>query len=158
MFTGDPSGDWLFRALHEAGFASQPTSTHVDDGLTLNDCVIVSPLRCVPPGNKPNPDELTACASFLREELTLLNRVTVVVALGGIAWRTYHRVMAELGATLPRPRAKFGHLVTVAEGLPHVLIGSYHPSQLNTSTGRLTAPMLRAVFDHAKATADGLEP
>jgi uracil-DNA glycosylase family 4 len=154
MFTGDPSGDWLFRALHEAGFANQPTSTHVGDGLALTDCVIVSPLRCVPPGNKPQADELAACATFLEREFTLLDRVKVVVALGGIAWRTYHRVMADLGAAMPRPRARFGHLATVHTGLPHVLIGCYHPSQLNTSTGRLTAPMLREVFEHARKIAE----
>ncbi|MGB0589419.1 MAG: uracil-DNA glycosylase [Myxococcota bacterium] len=154
MFTGDPSGDWLFRALHQAGFANQPTSTASDDGLVLSDCIIVSPLRCVPPGNKPKADELASCASFLEREFTLLDRVKVVVALGGIAWKTYHRVMADLGESLPRPRAKFGHLKTVEEGLPHVLIGSYHPSQLNTSTGRLTEAMLQEVFERARQVAD----
>lgn len=150
MFTGDPSGDWLFRALHAAGFANQPTSTHRDDGLALTDCLITSPLRCVPPGNKPTAQELEACGSFLHREFDLLDRARVVVALGGIAWRTYHRVMAARGVTLPRPRAVFGHLRVVDEGLPHVLVGSYHPSQLNTSTGRLTAPMLEAVFVAAR--------
>jgi uracil-DNA glycosylase len=150
MFTGDPSGDWLFRALHEAGYANQPTSACVGDGLQLTDCIVTSPLRCAPPGNKPQADELAACASYLEREVSLLDRVCVVVALGGIAWRTYHRTMAALGAKLPRPRAPFGHLRVVDVGLPHVLVGSYHPSQLNTSTGRLTAPMLRDVFDQAR--------
>jgi len=150
MFTGDASGDWLFRALHAAGYANQPTSVHADDGLRLTDCLISSPLRCVPPGNKPTSDELHACGTFLDRELDLLDRVRVVVALGGIAWRTYHRVMASRGAKLPRPRTPFGHLTVVDSGLPHVLVGSYHPSQLNTSTGRLTAPMLEAVFTTAR--------
>ena len=150
MFTGDPSGDWLFRALHQAGFANQPTSQHRGDGLALRDCVIVSPLRCVPPGNKPQRDELERCASFLEREFRILDRARVVVALGGIAWRTYHRTMAALGASLPSPRPRFGHLACVQSGLPHVLIGSYHPSQLNTATGRLTEGMLREVFERAR--------
>ena len=155
MFTGDPSGDWLFRALHEAGFANQPTSVHRDDGLALTDCIIASPLRCVPPANAPKPDELVRCASFLEREFELLDRVRVVVALGGIAWTTYHRTMASMGAVLPRPRARFGHQSVVSAGLPHVLVGSYHPSQLNTSTRRLTAPMLRDVFLLARDLMEG---
>lgn len=153
MFTGDPSGDWLFRALHDAGFANQATSRHRGDGLVLKDCVIISPLRCVPPGNKPSSDELAKCARYLKREFTLLDRAKVVVALGGIAWRTYLRTMAALGKPLPSPRPRFGHLALVEEGLPHVLIGSYHPSQLNTSTGRLTDAMLREVFMTARDVA-----
>ena len=154
MFTGDKSGDWLFRALHEAGYANQPTSTHRHDGLGLDDCVIVSPLRCVPPGNKPERSELAACESFLTREFSVLSRARVVVALGGIAWQTYHRTMAAMGQSLPRPRARFGHLARGHDALPHVLIGSYHPSQLNTSTGRLTRPMLREVFMEARRAAE----
>lgn len=155
QFTGDSSGDWLFRALHRAGFASQESSTAVDDGLTLTDLVITSPVRCAPPGNKPSSDELNACGDFLERELQALKNIQVVVALGGIAWRTYLGMVVRSGASLPRPRPKFAHGARVTEGLPHELVGSFHPSRLNTQTGRLTEKMLDEVFQSVR---DGLGP
>jgi uracil-DNA glycosylase family 4 len=145
MFTGDRSGDFLYRVLHQTGFASQPTSTHVDDGLRLIDCYITASARCAPPDNKPTPDELRACRPFLERELRLLRRVQVVVALGRIGFDSYLAASGHVG-----PRPDFGHgLEHRSPGQP-VLIASYHPSQQNTSTGRLTEPMFRAVFERVR--------
>lgn len=150
IFTGDRSGDWLYRALHAAGFASQPQSVSRDDGMRLLDCYITATVRCAPPGNKPLPEEFNRCRPFLVEELRLLRRVRVVVALGKIAFEGYLKACRELGHALPRPLPAFGH------GLVHrlpwdvTLIGSYHPSQQNTFTGKLTAAMLDGVFAAAK--------
>lgn len=150
MFTGDRSGDWLYRTLHTAGFAGQPHSVARNDGMRLKDCYITATVRCAPPGNKPLPDEFDRCRPFLVEELRLLSKVRVVVALGRIAFEGYLKACRELGYDMPRPRPVFGH------GLVHrlpwgvTLIGSYHPSQQNTFTGKLTAPMLDAVFTAAK--------
>lgn len=141
MFTGDRSGEFLYRALHETGFASQPSSTHRDDGLTLSDCYISAPVRCVPPDNKPLPDEIARCSRYLEREIELLSRLKVVVALGRIGFEAYCGIRG-LG------RLEFGHAV-VHRTRP-VLIASYHPSQQNTQTGRLTAEMLRAVFERAR--------
>ena len=146
QFTGDSSGDWLFRALHRAGFASQAESVSSEDGMRLTDLLITSPVRCAPPGNKPTVDELSACSDYLMGELAALDTVEVVVALGGIAWKTYLRTAQRLGCDLPSPRPKFGHLSHVADGLPHELLGSFHPSRLNTQTGRLTETMFDEVF------------
>ena len=143
MFTGDRSGDWLFAALHRAGFASQATSTSADDGLTLRDAYVTATVHCAPPANKPRPDERERCAPYLVRELELLDRAAVVVALGQFAWQA-------LGAHYAlRPRPTFGHLAetTLPGGL--VLLGSYHPSQQNTFTGTLTEPMFDAVFTRA---------
>jgi len=150
MFTGDRSGDWLYRALHAAGFASQPRSISRDDGMRLHDCYITATVRCAPPGNKPLPEEFDRCRPFLVEELRLLKQVRVVVALGRIAFEGYLKACRELGHVLPRPRPAFGH--GTAHRLPWgvTLIGSYHPSQQNTFTGRLTAPMLASVFAKAR--------
>ncbi|TRZ98014.1 MAG: uracil-DNA glycosylase [Nitrospiraceae bacterium] len=150
MFTGDRSGDWLYRALHAAGFAGQPHSISRDDGMRLRDCYITAAVRCAPPGNKPLPEEFDQCRPFLAEELRLLARVLVVVALGRIAFEGYLKACRELGHPLPRPRPAFGH--GKVHHLPWgvTLIGSYHPSQQNTFTGRLTAPMLNAVFIKAR--------
>jgi uracil-DNA glycosylase family 4 len=155
MFTGDDSGNWLYAALHRAGFANQPTSTGEEDGLRLRDAFITAAARCAPPDNKPAPDELVRCAPFLDREIELLDRVRVVIALGGIAWATILRRAARVdAAAIPRPRPKFGHgaevpLTIRAGAAPITLLGSYHPSRQNTNTGRLTRPMLDAVMERA---------
>jgi uracil-DNA glycosylase len=147
MFTGDRSGEWLYRALWRAGFANQPTSTDRDDGLVLTDAWITAPVRCAPPANKPTPTERDTCRPFLERELALLSRVKVVVALGAFGYREAARA---LGATrVP----KFAHGVEVAVGGGRTLIGSYHVSQQNTFTGRLTEEMLDAIFDRARELA-----
>ena len=148
VFTGDRSGDWLFGALYRAGYANQPTSTHRDDGLRLRDCYITACVHCAPPDNKPSPEERDACLPFLAEELRLLDRVRVIVSLGGFAWDGVLRTLRRAGHALAgQPR--FGHLAEAAAG-PYVLLGSYHPSQQNTFTGRLTEPMLDAVFSRTR--------
>jgi len=144
MFTGDRSGDWLFAALHRAGFASQPTSTSRDDGLTLRGAYITAAVHCAPPGNKPQPAERAACAPYLARELALLRKATVVVALGQLAWQA---VASHHGL---RPRPAFGHLAECPLPGGVTLLGSYHPSQQNTFTGKLTVPMFDAVFGRAR--------
>ncbi len=154
MFTGDRSGDWLFRALHRAGFANQPTSTGRDDGLELHDAWITAAVRCAPPGNRPTPDERTSCANWLAREIALLPTLRVVVALGGFGWDAFLKVLEEMGWEVPRPKPKFGHLARVeiaGEGRRLSLVGSYHPSQQNTFTGRLTEEMFDAVWSEAAA-------
>lgn len=150
MFTGDESGNWLYRALHRAGYANQATSTHVGDGLKLKGCFITASARCAPPANKPTPEEFERCAPFLDGELKLLRKARVVLCLGKLAWDAYLAHVSRRGMALPRPRPAFGHGAVVLEGLPHVLLGSYHPSQQNTFTGKLTQPMLDAVFARAR--------
>ena len=148
IFTGDRSGDWLFRALHRAGYANQPTSVHRDDGLKLSGCYVTAAVRCAPPANKPTPQERNNCLPYLVSELELLKRVRVIVTLGSFAWDAALRALAERGhAAKPKPR--FGHLAEAIVG-PYVLLGSYHPSQQNTFTGKLTEPMLDAVFSRAR--------
>ncbi len=149
VFTGDRSGDWLFAALYRAGFANQPTSRRRDDGLRLRDCYITACVRCAPPQNRPLPSERDHCAGYLEQELRLLKRVQVVVCLGGFAWEGLLRVLRGLGhETTPRPR--FGHGREACVG-PYTLLGCYHPSQQNTFTGRLTEPMMDAIFVRARA-------
>lgn len=143
VFTGDRSGDWLYRALHQTGFASQPESTHCGDGLTLHDCRVSASVRCAPPGNKPTPAEVLICRSWLERELELMPQIRVVAALGRLAFDNY---LALRG--LPRARFHFAHNQVHDAGV--TLISSYHPSQQNTSTGKLTEPMLRAVFERAR--------
>jgi uracil-DNA glycosylase family 4 len=145
MFTGDRSGDWLFAALFKAGFASQPTSTAADDGLTLRDTYITATVHCAPPDNKPTPDERANCAPYLSRELALLTRGAVVVALGQVAWNA---LASHYGM---RPRPRFGHLAEAALPDGPRLLGSYHPSQQNTFTGKLTESMFDAVFTRATA-------
>jgi uracil-DNA glycosylase family 4 len=149
IFTGDRSGDWLYGALHEAGFANQPTSVHRDDGLRLSDCYITAAIHCAPPGNKPLLTEFANCRPYLLDELTLLSRVRVVVALGGIGFATYLSARRQLGMAVPSPLPKFGHGREYEMG-GVTLLGSYHPSQQNTFTGKLTHEMLAAVFRRAR--------
>ena len=149
MFTGDRSGDFLYAALHRTGYANQPVSAHVGDGLALRDCWITAAVRCAPPANKPLPSERDNCATWLRAELALLTRVRVVVCLGAFAWDTGFRQLAP--ALRPRPR--FGHGVEAQAG-PLRVLGCFHPSQQNTFTGKLTPPMLDAVLERARALAD----
>jgi uracil-DNA glycosylase len=147
VFTGDRSGDWLFAALHRAGFANQPTSTHRDDGLTLRDCYITACVRCAPPDNKPTNVERDNCLGYLDDELDLLTKVRVIVCLGGFAWDNVWRTLRKrINGTGNKPR--FGHGANGECG-PYQLIGSYHPSQQNTFTGRLTEAMLDAIFIQA---------
>ena len=148
VFTGDRSGDWLFAAMHRAGFASQPTSDHRDDGLRLRGAYVTAVNRCPPPANRPTPTERDNCLPYLVAELRLLTRARAVVALGSFAWDGALRAVRELGHPTPRPKPRFGHLAEVEVG-PYALLGSYHPSQQNTFTGRLTPPMLDAVFERA---------
>ena len=155
MFTGDRSGDFLYRALHDTGFASQAESRSSQDGMELHNVYISAAARCAPPDNKPLPEELARCRPYLERELDLLKDVRVVVALGGVAHRAYLGILRDRGAIQSLAGFPFGHHRVYhftperpAQGLP-VLIASYHPSQQNTSTGRLTAAMLRAVFERA---------
>jgi uracil-DNA glycosylase len=148
VFTGDRSGDFLFAALHRAGFANQPTSRSRDDGLRLTDCYISACVRCCPPDNRPTNDERDRCLPYLEQELRLLRGVKCAVCLGGFAWDGLLRVLSVLGP-LPRPRPRFGHGAAAKVGAL-TLIGCYHPSQQNTFTGRLTPAMLDAVLRQAR--------
>jgi uracil-DNA glycosylase family 4 len=152
IFTGDRSGDWLFAALWRAGLANQPESVHHDDGLRLSGCYVTAAVRCAPPANRPLPSERDNCRPYLERELPLLHRVRVIVCLGGFAWDAAMRTLAALGVPTARPRPRFGHDAT-AQLAGWTLLGSYHPSQQNTFTGRLTESMLDDVFAHAKALA-----
>lgn len=151
VFTGDRSGDWLYRALWQTGFANQPTSRDRDDGLRLDGAWVSSAVRCAPPDNKPLPAEIAACRPFLAREIALLPRVRVVVALGRIAFDSYLALAREAGRGAALARLQFAHdrQHQPTDGGP-VLVSSYHPSQQNTSTGRLTEAMLRAVFERAR--------
>jgi uracil-DNA glycosylase family 4 len=151
MFTGDRSGDWLYRALHQTGFASEPTSVSRDDALVLRDVYITAAARCAPPGNKPTPEELGNCRPYLERELDLLTNVKVVVALGKIAFDTYLDVLKARGVIRSRAPFVFGHnrQFATTPGQP-LLIACYHPSQQNTSTGKLTEKMLLGVFRRAR--------
>ncbi len=147
VFTGDRSGDWLYRAMHRAGLANQPTSTSIDDGLTLRGAWVTAAVKCAPPGNKPLPDERDHCRPFLQRERSLLPGLRVVVCLGAFG---YEVACSELGV---RPRPKFGHGVEVPAPDGLLLLCSFHPSQQNTFTGRLTEPMLDAIFVRAAQLA-----
>ncbi|HVW87369.1 MAG TPA: uracil-DNA glycosylase [Bryobacteraceae bacterium] len=149
MFTGDRSGDFLYRALFRAGFASQPESNAVDDGLELRDAWITAPAHCAPPDNKPTPAELGKCRYFLERELDLLTGVRLVVALGRIAMASYLGVLKRRGEISRLSDFQFGHNV-LHEGLRPALLCSYHPSQQNTSTGKLTQNMLDELFARAR--------
>jgi len=149
VFTGDRSGDWLFGALHRAGYANQPSSTHRDDGLALNDCWIAACVRCCPPDNKPTPQERDTCRPFLVRELQLLREVRCIVCLGSFAWDGLLRALSEV-MTVGRPWPRFAHAAEAVVG-PFRLLGCYHPSQQNTFTGRLTVDMIDAVFARARS-------
>jgi uracil-DNA glycosylase len=148
MFTGDRSGDFLFRALYEAGFASQPDSRDREDGLRLKRCYITAALRCAPPGNKPLPEELRNCQPYFEDELEFLDGLRAVLALGRIAFDRYLSVIREKADLPPRAKMPFAHgaSFTLPGGLPR-LFASYHPSQQNTQTGKLTRAMMRGVLE-----------
>jgi len=157
MFTGDGAGATLVAALHRAGFASQPTSTSRDDGLSLRDLYLTAAVRCAPPHNKPMPHEIANCRSYLVAELRLLRRVRAVVALGRLAHAAFLRAAEAAGVRLPRPLPRFAHgaearLTWGRRAI--VLLDTYHPSRQNTQTGRLTPAMLDAIFRRARAIAD----
>jgi uracil-DNA glycosylase family 4 len=152
MFTGDRSADFLVAALHRAGLANQPESVSRDDGLRLVGCRMSAVVRCAPPDNKPTTDERDACIPFLARELDLCPRSRVILALGAFAWDGVLRVLAARGDDIPRPRPRFAHGGEVTIG-PITLLGTYHPSQQNTFTGRLTPAMLDAVLRRATELA-----
>lgn len=161
MFTGDASGDWLFAALHRAGLADREASVSREDGLALGGAFVTAACRCAPPGNRPSPQELAACAPFLDRELEILDRVEVVVALGRIAWDAVLRRVRRLapGSLEPR-RPAFGHGAEARgslspDGPPVAILASYHPSRQNTQTGRLTRAMLDAVLSRAVVLSGG---
>lgn len=154
MFTGDRSGDFLYAALHRAGFASQPQSAAREDGLVLEDAYVVNAARCAPPMNKPTPIELRRCAHWLDEELAIV-RPRLYLALGAIGWNASLELLARNGATLPAPRPKFAHAAELALPDSVTLLGSFHVSQQNTQTGRLTPAMFDAVLARARRLLDG---
>ena len=151
MFTGDRSGDFLFAALHRAGFANQPTSVHREDGLRLRDAFIVAPCRCAPPENIPRPDELRRCSSWLDGELALLPRARVLLALGGVGWDSALQHFSRRGLAIPRPRPRFGHGAVARIPDAPILLASYHVSQQNTNTGKLTPSMLDTILALARS-------
>lgn len=149
MFTGDESGNWLYRALHKAGFANQPTSTHCGDGLRLSDCYVTATCRCAPPKNKPLLKEIANCKPFLLREIELLKNVKVIIGLGRIGFDAALNAFREAGKIEFKKKPTFAHCVAYELG-SFTFIASYHPSQQNTFTGRLTQPMLDKVFSMAR--------
>jgi uracil-DNA glycosylase family 4 len=154
VFTGDRSGDWLYRALHRFGFANQPNSTDRTDGLRLLDCYITAAVHCAPPDNKPTPEEFTNCRPYFIEELQALKKVRVVVPLGLIGFKTYFGARKELGWKNPSPLPAFSHggAALLEDGV--YVVSSYHPSQQNTQTGKLTEAMFDEVFRKARTRID----
>ena len=150
IFTGDESGNWLYEALYEFGFSNQPDSVRRDDGLRLKNCYITAAVRCAPPANKPAKKEFENCRPYLMRELEFLGNLRVVVALGKIAFDSFLKVYEECGGVVPKPRPKFGHGASVRLGRDLILLASYHPSQQNTFTGKLTREMFHQVFRKAK--------
>lgn len=158
MFTGDRSGDWLYRALHRAGFANQPTSVHRGDGLELKDCYITAVIHCAPPDNKPLPDEMANCRPYLLRELDLLKRARVVVALGRIAFDAALGSIGLEGGQAGKPaKPKFSHGAECLLKGDRTLIASFHPSQQNTFTGKLTEAMLDQIFTRANQVIETSE-
>jgi uracil-DNA glycosylase len=151
VFTGDASGDFLWHALHATGMADRPSSRRADDGLTLTGAYIAAAVRCAPPLNKPTIEERDNCAPFLVREIAILDTVRVIVPLGQFGWDAVLRALASLGHPA-RPKPRFGHGAEAVVG-PYALVGSYHPSQQNTFTGKLTAPMFEAVLQRARQIA-----
>ncbi len=149
MFTGDRSGDWLYAALHRAGYANQPTSIRREDGLRLLGAYVTAVVRCAPPANRPAPSERDNCLLYLSRELELLGNCRTIVALGGFAWEGALRALKDLGHSTPRPKPRFGHGAEADVG-DWKLIGCYHPSQQNTFTGRLTESMLDEILARAR--------
>lgn len=159
MFTGDKSGDFLYQTLYRFGFANQPTALHREDGLMLSDLYITAAVRCAPPDNKPAKEELTNCYSYFLQELDLLKRIKVIIALGGIAFDTCLKAFQDRGIIFPRPKPRFGHgqvyRLQIADYKLQIekaeihLIASYHPSRQNTQTGRLTQEMFDTIFQQA---------
>jgi uracil-DNA glycosylase family 4 len=158
VFTGDRSGDWLFAALHRVGLANQPTSEHAGDGLRLTGTRMIAAVRCAPPANKPTPAERDTCAPWYRHELELvLPSTRAIICLGKFAYDALLTTLTTLGADIPRPRPTFGHATEHHVTTPYgdvAVLGSYHPSQQNTFTGKLTEPMLDAVLNRAKSLAN----
>jgi uracil-DNA glycosylase len=152
VFTGDRSGDWLYAALHRAGLANQARSEHRDDGLRLIDAYVTAVNRCPPPANRPTPAERDNCLPYLVSELRLLDRARAIVALGSYAWDGALRALRGIGEEIPRPKPRFAHGGEAVVGR-FALLGCYHPSQQNTFTGKLTEPMLDAVFARARELA-----
>jgi uracil-DNA glycosylase family 4 len=153
IFTGDRSGDWLFRAMHRAGLANQPHSVSADDGLRLHGAWVTAAVRCAPPANKPTIEERDTCAGYLVRELAVL-QPAVIVVLGSFAYEAVWRALRKLSIDLPTPRPPFGHGVEAATGGP-VIVCSFHPSQQNTFTGKLTEEMLDRIFLRARELAEG---
>ena len=151
MFTGDRSGDWLYRAMHRSGFASQARSMNREDGMTLRDAWITAPVRCAPPDNKPLPLERDNCRSWFDRELDLLPEIRVYLCLGNYAYVAVVNRLTRSGLPVPRPRPTFGHGREIAVAGGPLVLTSYHPSQQNTFTGRLTEEMFDAVFARARA-------
>jgi uracil-DNA glycosylase family 4 len=152
VFTGDASGDFLWAALHEAGLADRPASRRADDGLTLRGAYVAAAVRCAPPANDPTPDERDRCAPFLARELAILDSVRVIVGLGRVGWDAAFRAVAAIGGAVTRPRPSFGHGAE-AQMASYRILASFHPSQQNTFTGRLTPPMLVGVLRRASELA-----
>lgn len=153
MFTGDRSGDWLYAALHRAGYANRPTAVGRGDGLELRGAYVTATVRCAPPANRPSPPERDNCLPYLSRELELLEGARVLVALGAFGWDGALRAAASLGCSTPRPKPRFGHGSEVDLGR-WTLLGSYHPSQQNTFTGRLSEAMLDQVLRRARGLTE----
>jgi uracil-DNA glycosylase family 4 len=154
MFTGDRSGDWLFRALHKAGFANQPNSLHRDDDLKLTDCYITATLRCAPPQNKPAPEEIANCRPYLLREIQFLKTVRVILGLGKIGFDNALSAFSEVYDLVLSPRPKFGHGMEYALNSHLILLGTFHPSQQNTFTGKLTEAMFDRIFRRVRQLLD----
>lgn len=158
MFTGDRSGEWLYRALHDAGFANQPNADSAEDGMVLSNAWVTAPVRCAPPDNKPTIQERDNCVDWFTAELDLLTNATVFVCLGQYAYHSLWRYLVSRATEVPKPRPKFGHGIEISLTDPTTLLLSFHPSQQNTFTGRLTREMLDGVFARAAEISAARRP